>query len=389
MGQRVDELRRVSCEAEIVKQLRERIARHGPVPFSEYVDAALYGPDGFYTRGGGAGRRRDFVTSPETGALFGAVIARALDTWWHELGQPDPFVVVEPGSGPGALVAMVLAASPECTTALRWLLVERSPAMRDLQRNRRLPLVDASQVMGVVAANRVDDELVTEPGQGPLVAQLHEMPTGSQVHIVIANELLDNVAFDIATFDGSRWCEVRVGTNGDRFTEVVVPGEAKWQRDCERYLNEPQPNVRIPIQLHAQRWLANTIATVDVGRVVLVDYGATTTKELATRPDAQWLRVYRGHHRLTDPLADPGGCDITSDVAVDQLAAIAKPIVSTQADFLRGHGIDEVVANALANLPTTDPNSLAAAKLTSFVSERELLLDPAGLGSFLVMEWKR
>jgi hypothetical protein len=32
---------------------------------------------------------------------------------------------------------------------------------------------------------------------------------------------------------------------------------------------------------------------------------------------------------------------------------------------------------------------LAAAKLSSFASERKLLLDPKGLGSFLVMEWKR
>jgi SAM-dependent MidA family methyltransferase len=371
-----------------MKELRERVARHGPVPFGEYVDAALYGPNGFYTRGGGAGRRRDFVTSPETGALFGAVMARALDTWWQELGEPDPFVVVEPGAGPGALVATVLAAAPRCRTALRWLLVERSPAMQELQGNRRLPLVEASQVMGVVAANRVDDELVTEPGQGPLVAQLQAMPTGSQMHIVLANELLDNIAFDIATFDGERWCEIRIGVDGERFVEIMVPADQPMQRECDRFTPSPQPNVRIPIQRRAQRWLSEALAAVENGRVVLIDYGTKTTGELASR-GGQWMRVYRDHQRLIDPLAFPGECDITTDIALDQLASIATPTVTTQAEFLRHHGIDEIAETAISKLPTAEPNSLAAAKLSSFASERKLLLDPKGLGSFLVMEWKR
>jgi SAM-dependent MidA family methyltransferase len=373
-----------------MNQLREQIARHGPVPFSVFMDAALYGPDGFYTRGGGAGQRRDFVTSPETGVLFGAVIARALDRWWRELDEPDPFVVVEAGPGPGALVAAVLHAQPGCSSALRWLLVERSPAMRELQHSRKLPLVDSSQVMGVVAANRVDDERVTERGQGPLVAQLNEMPIGSEVHIVLANELLDNISFDIATYTGEQWGEVRVGVEQDRFAELVVPADEKLQKDCDRLLPNPRPNVRIPVQRNAQRWLANALDAVEFGRVVLIDYGALTTAELAERPDAQWMRVYRDHQRFISALAEPGSCDITTDVAIDQLALVAKPTaISTQADFIRSHGVDVIVETALDQLPSVEPHSLAAAKLTSFVSERELLLDPKGLGGFVVMEWKR
>ena len=47
--------------------------------------------------GGSAGRAGDFLTSPEVGPLFGAVLARALDAWWEELGEPAPFTVVEAG----------------------------------------------------------------------------------------------------------------------------------------------------------------------------------------------------------------------------------------------------------------------------------------------------
>ncbi|HEX2575995.1 MAG TPA: SAM-dependent methyltransferase, partial [Aquihabitans sp.] len=105
----------------------DHIGRVGPIGFDEYVDHALYTPGlGFYTSGRGAGRRRDFLTSPEVGPLFGAVVATALDRWWDELGRPDPYHVVEAGAGPGTLARAVLAAAPRCAGALRLVLVEEA-----------------------------------------------------------------------------------------------------------------------------------------------------------------------------------------------------------------------------------------------------------------------
>ena len=59
------------------------------------MEACLYGQGGFYSSGVGiAGRRGDFITSPEVGPLFGAVLARRLDDAWVSLGNPDPFLLV-------------------------------------------------------------------------------------------------------------------------------------------------------------------------------------------------------------------------------------------------------------------------------------------------------
>ncbi|MEZ5178060.1 MAG: hypothetical protein R2746_07215, partial [Acidimicrobiales bacterium] len=111
--------------SELGRRLVSHLEAHGPIGFADYQAQALYAPGlGFYTSGGGAGRRRDFLTSPEVGPLFGAVLARALDAWWDELGRPDPFPVVDAGAGPGTLARSVLAAEPRCTPALRLVLVE-------------------------------------------------------------------------------------------------------------------------------------------------------------------------------------------------------------------------------------------------------------------------
>lgn len=70
---------------DLARALADHIERVGPIGFDEYVAHALYTPGlGFYAGGGGAGRRRDFLTSPEVGPLFGTVIARALDSWWDD-----------------------------------------------------------------------------------------------------------------------------------------------------------------------------------------------------------------------------------------------------------------------------------------------------------------
>ena len=101
--------------------------------FSRYMDIALYDEAiGFYATTGRAGRRGDFLTSPEVGPLFGALLARRLDEEWFALGSPETFVVVEFGAGPGTLARSIAFASPECSRALRYLMVERSAEQRAL-----------------------------------------------------------------------------------------------------------------------------------------------------------------------------------------------------------------------------------------------------------------
>ncbi len=169
----------------LTQALIDEIHRQGPMGFDQVVDRALYDPDhGFYATGGRAGRRGDFLTSPEVGPLFGAVMARALDQWWTELGSPDPFTVVEAGAGVGTLARAVLAAEPACAPALHYVLVERSDALRARHRDH-LDLIDEPGAMAGQAG---------QTGGGPWVVSCAELPNGPLTGVVLANELLDNLA---------------------------------------------------------------------------------------------------------------------------------------------------------------------------------------------------
>ena len=359
--------------------VRAAVARRGPIGFAELVDLALYHPEhGFYSRSGQAGRRGDFLTSPEVGPLFGAVLARAIDTWWTEMGEPEVLTVVEAGAGPGTLARAVLGAPPRCAAALRYVLVEAAAAQRE-QHRAHLPLELPEAAFAGVPDLDEDVELATPPSPpGPIVVSVPELPRVPGPCIVLANELLDNLPFGLHEHRAGSWHEVRVGLVGDRLAEVLVPVSSRR--------GAAPDGTRVPVQAAAAAWVhdARHLAGPE-GRVVALDY-CSTTDELARRPWTEWVRTYRGHARGQHPLEDLGRQDITCEVAVDQLPG--RSVEQRQAEWLRRHGIEDLVEEGRALWRERAAiGDLAAVRARSRVIEAEALLDPDGLGGFHVLEW--
>lgn len=323
-----------------------------PIPFDRFMAGALYGPGGFYTSGGRAGRRGDFITSPEVGPLFGAVVARFLDAEWRRIGEPTEFVVVDAGAGPGALARSVLAAGPACAPAMRYVAVDVSAAQREQHPDG--------------------------------VESVPEMPEGPFDGVIIANELLDNLPFRLAVFDDG-WREA--------FVTRLPGGELVEQLSAPF---DPVPAVlpvrsnlgaRAPLQDGAAAWVDEARSRLRAGTVLAIDYMSPTTAGLALRPWREWLRTYRQHERGGHYLAEPGSQDITTEVAIDQLPE--PDSIRSQSQWLQLHGIDQLVDEGRRHWAehAASPD-LAAIRMRSRVSEAEAMLDPAGLGGFTVCEWR-
>jgi SAM-dependent MidA family methyltransferase len=291
----------------------------------------------------------------EVGPLFGAVLARALDTWWHAMGRPPELRVVEAGAGRGTLARAVLAAAPECGDALHYVLVERSARLRQ-----------------------------EHPADARISSQA-TMPEDGRPGVVLANELLDNLPFDLVEWRGGRGHDVLVAVD----EEGALVEQLRSRADRVPFdVPAPRDGDRVPIQTDAARWLAHARRITPVGRVVLFDY-ADRSAAMAARPWREWVRTYRAHDWGEHPLADPGRQDVTCEVAVDQLEAVA-PLAaeSSQAEFLRRHGIDDLVAEGRRVWSErAGLGDLAALRARSRVREADALLDPAGLGGFRALEW--
>ncbi len=320
-----------------------------PLQFDEYLSIALYGIHGFYTVGGQAGRRGDFITSPEVGPLFGAVISRWIDAEFERLGRPDNFTIVEVGAGPGTLARAVLTHAPQWHG--RYVAVELSAAQR---------------------------------GRHPEgVTSTDSMPASPFVGVVIANELLDNLPFRLAVFDGG-WREALVAVASDgTLSEVLVSAPPEWQ-----WLPGHAPHgARVPVQHAASAWVTAARSALQAGSVLAFDYCTARTAMLSAVPWREWLRTYRGHERGEHYLRQPGSQDITTQVCLDQLPEAT--VVRSQAQFLQRWGMAELVEEGIAvwNEQAARPN-VHALRMRSRVREAESLSDPSGVGAFLAMEWR-
>jgi SAM-dependent MidA family methyltransferase len=327
-------------------------AAGGAISFEQFMSLALYGEGGFYQTGGKAGRRGDFITSPEVGPLFAAVIARYLDDCWNELGCPSSFDVVEVGAGPGTLARGIRDAQPKCMSAMKYVAVEVSATQRDLHPD--------------------------------FVESVEAFPQREITGVVLANELLDNLPFKLFVFDGT-WKEAFVALgDGGKFVEVL-----RDVADIPSVLPKTASlGARAPIQTAARDWLAMVSTRLGRGRILIFDYCSASTSEVAASPWREWLRTYKDHGRGEHYLANPGSQDITVQVMLDQLQnSFSTLTISQQSDWLNHWGIEQLVdeGNQYWENHKHAPN-VAAMKMQSRANEAKALTDELGLGCFEVIE---
>jgi SAM-dependent MidA family methyltransferase len=317
---------------QVANAIRRAISDHGPITFAEYMELALYGPGGYYERPP-VGPTGDFVTSPHVHPVFGALVGRAVRELCDALGGPVPLRIAEVGAGDGTLAAQLLGALHDLDVDYEAIDVSSG----------------ARSALAFIEGVRVATDLT--PGS----------------HVVVANELLDNLPF--RRVRGDR--ETRIGLDGERFVEVETP----W--DGERGPAGGQTIVPVGAFAFIDR-LASALAR---GYALLIDYGSIGS------PGGD-IHGYRDHRVVEDVLTDPGSSDITAGVDFESIAqhAEARGLITfpstTQHDALLALGFEEWQREELARQTAllNDKDGLEAVRTWSGRSRATLLIDPSALG---------
>ena len=339
-------------------RIAKLIAADGPISIAQFMTIALHDShDGYYATRDPFGARGDFITAPEVSQMFGELIGLWLVQCWREQGSPSPARLVELGPGRGTLMADALRAArivPEFLDAIEIVLVEASPALREIQRER----LSGQKIKWI---DHFDSETLS-----------------GRSLFLIANEFFDALPIRQYVMTERGWCE-RMVTARDGELEFVLAPVAAAGLDPGKaeigavYETSPASNA-------LAEEIARAIAAQG-GAALIVDYGHNGGFGDTLQAVAK--------HKYASILDAPGEADLSAHVDFAALAAAARrggakvfgPI--GQGSFLTALGLKERARRLILDNPDeTKAIEAAIDRLTAGMGTlfKAMALLPQGAG---------
>ncbi len=316
-------------------EIRRRIVERGPIPFVEFMDLALYWPDGgYYSSPDVIGARGDFYTAPTAHPAFGALLSLQVCQMWRILDEPSRFWVVEMGAGGGLLCHDLMAYSShlpqEFRSSLRYLCVDR---------------------LGRTGA---EDNLPTEARRAVSRLVANGAPLAGITGCFLSNELLDSLPVHRVTVRDGAFQEIYVTLEENRFVEVLGPPSTPA---LERRLGSLGVTLAegsiAEINLAMEPWLEEVSQALQRGFLLTVDYGDLAAELYSPRRRRGTLSCFHGHTQTDDPYRRVGAQDMTSHVDFTTLVEAGKargqePLGGcTQGEFLGNLGLTKLMGRLM------------------------------------------
>ncbi len=286
------------------EKLKARIRETGPIPFRDFMHAALYDPEhGYYMRRAEIGVRGDYITSAHLHPIFGELLAKKFLALFRDLAPP--WTLLEWGAGTGRLAADVLAAfeqEPEARS-IRYLICEISPRLRAEQQR--------------LLENRPNVAWVSED----------DLEVESLTGLIFSNELLDAFPVHRVLRERGAWRELYVTLRGEAFAwvlgELTRPEIARYFEEVGIELGEGQI---ADVAMDIVPWLQRVAAILREGYVVTIDYGDTADRLYDRTRWEGTLRCFYRRQLVSDPLARVGEQDITASVDFTLIARAGQAV---------------------------------------------------------------
>lgn len=310
----------------LCQMIRERIdSSHGWIPFSQYMDMALYTPKYGYYNGGAVkiGAEGDFITAPTLSPLFGTVIANQLN---QLLPQTDG-CIYEFGAGTGALaLSLIQHINPDVLKA--YYIIEVSP--------------DLAQKQSSLLAQHLSNQDYAK------IVHLSELPEQFD-GIVIGNEVLDAMPVEIMQWNSGSIHRMGISVEQEKLVWQSRPAPESLKQLTEQLPISSIDEYTSEIHPQQQAWVHTVAQKMQRGAILMIDYGFDAQQYYHPQRNQGTLIGHYRHHTIHDVLYYPGLVDITAHVNFTAIAdaGVASGLeligYTTQANFLINLGIAEIL----------------------------------------------
>ncbi|MEH1874732.1 class I SAM-dependent methyltransferase [Nostoc sp.] len=367
------------------------------ITFAQFMDMVLYHPEhGYYSsdavkigfQGG------DFFTSPNLCADFGELLAEQFFQMWEILGKPVPFSLVEMGAGQGLLALHILnyhqLRYPDFFTALEYIIVEKSPTLREEQQQRlqdfpvrwcNLEEIPPNAIAGCFFSNELVDAF-------PVHQFILETGELQEIYVTTSNLTPQPPAVESSS-------PPLIGEGlGERsnFAFVEVTGEPSTPQ-LAQYLDLVEMDLtqsaypdgyRSEINLAALDWLSIVADRLQRGYVLTIDYGYPANRYYNPRRSQGTLQCYYQHRFHDNPYINIGRQDITAHVDFTALERWGEKSNLKNIGFIQ-QGLFLMALGLGDRITALYDQQQPLSQLLQRRDSLHQLIDPTGLGGFGVL----
>lgn len=260
----------------------------GKIPFSKYMELALFEPGlGYYANGlKKFGPEGDFSTAPELSPAFGKCIVSAIKDFNH---------ILEFGPGTGALAKTILENHP---TIEKYWIMEISAELRARQKET------------------LNDYLHK-------ITWLSELPEKPFHGAIVANEIIDAFPATRFLWKDNQAQEYFVAENNGELCFMTDTPSDPFITEFIHTLNLPN-NYSGELHLELKPWIKKLSRTLQSGLILIIDYGFTRDELYEPERSEGTLMCHYHHEINTQVLDKPGEQDITAHIDFTAVAEAAR-----------------------------------------------------------------
>lgn len=342
------------AEGPVYDLLKNSIKELGSIKFDTFMDIALYSQNGYYNTQEPFGKSGDYYTSPILHPAFSSFVALQLHHMWEILGRPNPFTVIEIGSGCGVMARDIISSlalsKTKCIDSLRYLAFDRIS-----QKN-------TSEEIQTIISETVSETFATG--------------------VVISNELIDALPAKMVEIHDNEIQEIHVGIDPQNRIIETLDKDSEESPELRNIVGDTSDieGYRGPVRCGIEKWMANISKVLSKGFLLTIDYGFENSIYYSLDKSHRLLQTYFDHIETSNPYQKVGLQDITAHVDFTHFSSCAADVgfrslaLISQRDWLNDLHFKEFINRDLRG-GKVSPREL------NFI---RMLINPEGLGGFKV-----
>jgi len=273
-------------------EIRNKISINSKITFADFMEIALYHPEGYYNNSNNISSNGDYFTSSILHPAFAHLLTIQFRQMWKLLDSPNEFWIIEMGSGTGHFA-------------------------HEVRKYANIICKDFAKSLQYISLDKyIKDSKFSKNYESVQHLLTDAIPFKNILGCFISNELIDSFPVHRFKILNKKIYEIYIGINNKGELEEVLdePSSEAITKRIENCVNYLPDGFEGEVNLKIDDWISSVANALFKGFVLTIDYGDLRSELYSkSRPNGT-LQTYYSHTNVNSPFSKIGKQDITAHV---------------------------------------------------------------------------